>query len=167
MKKSRLALVRSLSVVSAISLLSDASLAATAVTTMPITITITAGCQISAAPLNFGTAAGLFAAVNANTTLTVTCTNTTPYKIGLDAGGNTGATTTIRKMKAAGADLINYRLYQDSGLTTNFGNTVNTDTVAGTGTGSSQSIIVYGQVPTQASPAPGTYTDTVNVTLTY
>jgi spore coat protein U-like protein len=37
----------------------------------------------------------------------------------------------------------------------------------GTGTGASQTITVYGKVPTQTTPVAGTYADSVIVTLTY
>ncbi len=147
--------------------MSGSAFAATATTTMPVSMTITAGCQVSAGTLAFGTATGLFSIVNATTTLSVTCTNTTPYTIGLDAGGGTGASTTTRKMTGPSAATISYQLFQNAGLTTNFGNTISTDTVAGTGSGSAQSISVYGRVPVQTSPAPGSYSDVVNVTVTY
>jgi spore coat protein U-like protein len=42
-----------------------------------------------------------------------------------------------------------------------------TNTEAGTGTGTTQTITVYGQVPAQTSPAPGSYADVVNVTVTF
>ena len=58
-------------------------------------------------------------------------------------------------------------LMRGLGLTTVFGNTVGTNTAAGTGNGTSQTITVYGQVPTQSSPAPGSYADVVNVTITF
>jgi spore coat protein U-like protein len=58
-------------------------------------------------------------------------------------------------------------LYSDSGRTTNWGNTVGTDTVSGTGTGSAQSLTAYGRIPSQPTPAPATYSDTIVVTLTY
>ncbi len=48
-----------------------------------------------------------------------------------------------------------------------WGNTIGTDTVAGTGTGSNQSLTVYGRVPVQSTPVGATYTDTVIVTVTY
>ena len=67
----------------------------------------------------------------------------------------------------SGANTVNYTLYSNSGRTTLWGNTVGTDTVAATGNGASQSYTVYGRVPTQAAPAPGTYTDTITVTVTY
>jgi spore coat protein U-like protein len=52
-------------------------------------------------------------------------------------------------------------------MTTNWGNTVGTDTVAGTGNGSGQVYTVYGQISAQTTPAPGTYNDTITVTITY
>jgi spore coat protein U-like protein len=141
--------------------------AGTATTTMPVSMTITAGCTVTATAVAFTTQSTLAAATTASGTLGVTCTNTTPYTIGLDKGGNVGATTTVRKMTGPLSAIINYGLYQNSALTTNFGNTVGTDTVAGTGIGTSQTITVYGQVPAQSSPAPGSYADVVNVTVTF
>jgi spore coat protein U-like protein len=66
-----------------------------------------------------------------------------------------------------GAATVSYSLYSNAARTTNWGNTVGTDTVAGTGTGSNQSYTVYGSVPAQTTPAPATYTDTITVTVTY
>jgi spore coat protein U-like protein len=48
-----------------------------------------------------------------------------------------------------------------------WGNTVGTDTVAATGSGAAQSYTVYGRITAQTTPAPGTYTDTITVTVTY
>jgi spore coat protein U-like protein len=62
---------------------------------------------------------------------------------------------------------VTYSLYSDSGRATVWGNTVGTNTVAGTGNGASQSYTVYGRAPAQTTPAAGTYTDTVTVTVTY
>ena len=99
-------------------------------------------------------------------TIQVQCTNTTPYNIGLNAGTATGATVTTRKMTNAG-NTISYSLYGNAGMTTNWGNTVGTDTVSATGNGAAQSYTVYGQVPAQTTPAAATYTDTITVTVTY
>ena len=128
---------------------------------------LAATCLInSASALNFGSAGVLTANVDQTSTIAVQCTNTTPYNIGLDAGTGTGATVAVRKLSTGGAT-VNYTLYSDSGRTTIWGNTVSTDTVAATGNGASQSYTVYGRVPAQTTPAPGTYTDTVTVTVTY
>ena len=73
---------------------------------------------------------------------------------------------TTRKM-TSGANTINYSLYQNSSRTTVWGNTVGTNTVSGTGSGLGQALTVYGRVPPQTTPAPGTYTDTIVATVTY
>jgi len=44
---------------------------------------------------------------------------------------------------------------------------VGTDTVAGTGTGALQSLTVYGQLPANQKVLPGSYSDTITVTITY
>jgi spore coat protein U-like protein len=143
------------------------SQATTTTSTFTVQITITASCTInSASTLNFGSQGVLTANVDQTSTIQVQCTNTTPYNIGLNAGTATGATVTTRKM-TSGSNTVSYALYSDSGRTTNWGNTVGTDTVAATGTGASQSFTVYGRVPAQTTPAPATYTDTITVTVTY
>src|SRR5215468_10310269 len=110
----------------------SAPYAATATTTFTVQVTITATCTInSASTLNFGTQGVLGANVDQTSTIQVTCTNTTPYNIGLDAGTGTGATVTTRKLTSGGAT-VNYTLYSDSGRTTVWGNTIGTNTVAGT-----------------------------------
>jgi spore coat protein U-like protein len=141
--------------------------AATSTTTMTVQMTITATCTInSASTLNFGTQGVLSANVDQTSTIQVTCTNTTPYNIGLNAGTGAGATVASRKM-TSGANTLTYTLYSNSTRTTVWGNTIGTDTVAATGSGSTQNYTVYGRVPAQTSPAPGTYTDTITVTVTY
>ena len=145
----------------------DVTRATTTTTTFTAQIVLAATCTInSASTLNFGNQGILTANVDQTSTLQVTCTNTTPYNIGLDAGQGTGATVGTRKMTSSGAT-VNYTLYSDTGRTTVWGNTVGTDTVAGTGNGTGQNYTVYGRVPSQTTPAPGTYTDTITVTVTY
>jgi spore coat protein U-like protein len=132
-----------------------------------VRVTLTASCVInSASNLNFGSQGVLIADIDQTSTIQVQCTNTTPYSIGLDAGQGSGATVGARKM-TNGSATVTYSLYSDTGRTTVWGNTVNNDTVASTGTGSSQSFTVYGRVPAQSTPAPGNYTDTVRVTVSY
>ncbi len=70
-------------------------------------------------------------------------------------------------MTGAGGATIGYTLYRDAARTQLWGTTTGADTFAGTGAGVAQSVTVYGRVPAQATPAPGVYADTVNVTVTY
>lgn len=139
--------------------------AATATAQFNVTATVNATCLISANNLPFGTYTGVID--DANTTLSVTCTNTTPYNVGLNAGTGTGATTTSRSMTGPGGALLGYKLFQDAGYTTNWGNAVGTDTVAGTGNGAAQTLTVYGQVPAAEYVTPGGYSDTITATITY
>jgi spore coat protein U-like protein len=62
---------------------------------------------------------------------------------------------------------LNYSLFSDSARAVNWGNTVGTDTVAGIGTGSAQTITVYGTIPSNQGNRAGTYADTITVTVTY
>jgi spore coat protein U-like protein len=116
--------------------------------------------------LTFAPSGVIATAMNQTSTVQVQCTNTTPFNIGLNAGTATGATVTTRKM-TSGSNTINYSLFRDAGMTSNWGQTVGTDTVSSTGTGAVQSFTVYGQVPAQSTPAPGAYSDTITVTVTY
>jgi spore coat protein U-like protein len=145
----------------------SAALAGTATGTVGVSLTLQASCTLSSTGnIAFGTQSVLTSNVDATGSVGVQCSNTTPYTVALDAGGTSGATTTVRKL-TDGSATVNYALYRDSARTQTWGNTTGTDTVAGTGNGSSQSLTIYARVPSQTTPAPSTYTDTVNVTVTY
>jgi spore coat protein U-like protein len=145
----------------------DQAWAATATSTMAVRLTVTSSCVInSAATLNFGSHGVLVSNVDSTSALRVQCTSGTPYNIGLNAGLGSGATVAVRKM-TNGASTINYSLYTTAARTTVWGNTVGTNTVAGTGNGAAQSHTVYGRVPAQTTPAAAVYTDTITVTVTY
>ncbi len=151
--------------ISALGLAPTATLAATVTTTFAVTATVQATCLVSATSMAFGTYTGLVA--TSTSTVSVTCTNTTPYNVGLSAGLATGATVTTRQMTGPASALLGYSLFSDSARTVNWGQTVGTDTVAGTGNGSAQALTVYGQVATAQYLAPGAYTDTLTATVTY
>ncbi len=145
---------------------SDEAKSATAVGNFQVQINIQANCLVvSASDLNFGNAGVLSASIDSTSTISVQCTTSTPYTIGLNQGVNGGSVTT-RQMAGSGG-LINYSLFRDSGRTQNWGSTVGTDTVAGVGDGAAQNYTVYGRVPAQTTPAPALYTDTITVTVTY
>lgn len=135
-------------------------------TTFDVTATVSSVCTIAANALSFGTYTG--AASSVNTTVTVTCNQSTNFNVGLSAGAATGATVTSRKMTGPGGATLNYALYQNSALTTNWGNTVGTDTVSGSTTGTTADALqVYGTIPAGQSVTPGAYSDTITATVTY
>jgi spore coat protein U-like protein len=150
---------------SAISVATLPAMAATATTTFAVSATAQATCLISANSLGFGTYSGSL--VSTTTSVSVTCSNGTSYNVGLNAGTASGATVTTRAMSGPGGATLNYALYQDSSHSTNWGNTVGTDTESGTGNGSAQSLTVYGQLTANQYPSPGSYSDTITATITY
>ena len=145
----------------------EASATTTVTTSIAVSASVLSSCGVTALPLAFGTYTPTQATnTTAQTTVVVTCTNGTPYNVGLNAGTGTGATVATRKL-TSGSNLLSYTLYSDSGYSTVWGNTIGTNTVTGTGSGLSQTINVYGSITAlQAVPA-GNYTDTVTVSLTY
>jgi spore coat protein U-like protein len=138
---------------------------ATDTTNFSVSVTVLKDCGVTATNLAFGNYTG--ALVDSTSTISVTCTNTTTYNVGLSAGLATGATVTNRSMTGPGSALLHYSLFSNSGYTTNWGNTVGTNTVAGTGNGVVQPLTVYGQIPAAQYVKPGSYTDTITVSVTY
>ncbi len=98
------------------------------------------------------------ATTSTNFTVSVTCTSGTGYSMALD-GGSTSNAMTARNMKDTAGDLLSYGLYTTSGDTTIWGD--------GTGSGAAQPYTVYGQIPANQYVPPSSYSDTINVTVTY
>jgi spore coat protein U-like protein len=153
------------SLIAILAFYTPATYASTATTTFAVTTTIQATCIVSATPMAFGTYSGV--QLQTTSTISVTCTNTTPYNVGLNAGVATGATVTTRQMTGPSSALLSYALYSDTARSVNWGQTVGTDTVSGTGNGSAQTLTVYGNLAASQYQAPGSYSDTITVTVTY
>jgi spore coat protein U-like protein len=140
-------------------------LAATSIASFAVTATVQAGCQVSAPATAFGiyTTAG----ANATSAVSVACTHPTAYSVDLSAGLAPGDTATAQKMRGPVSALLDYRLLSDYARTVNWGRTAGTDTVTGTGNGSSPAHAVFGQTVGAQYVAPGAYADTITVTVTY
>ena len=134
-----------------------------------VTASIGGSCTISATPINFGSTTNLAAAINATGALTATCTSGLPYTLALNAGSTTGNTIAARRMSLGGTGpgVVAYQLYRDPGPTNLWGDGSTGGVHSGSGSGSAQTLTVYGQVPVQAMPAGGTYQDTVTATISY
>ncbi len=135
----------------------------------PFVVSATAAptCTIaSIADLDFGTQSGLIDnPLNYTTVLSMNCRYRTAWQVSLDNGQN--ASGNVRRMRSASGQYLTYELYRDAARTQRWGSTLNTDTQTGTGTGSAQALTLYGQVPARQTPAPGSYSDVVKVTVTY
>lgn len=144
--------------------------AATDTSTLGVSATVTANCQVSTTALAFGDVDVTSGSnVDGTGSFSVTCTNGAGWTATADAGLGTGATLATRKM-SDGTNFLNYVLYTDTDRTTVWGDGVGgtTSTIASTGTGSAQDNTIYGRVPAgQTSLPAGAYSDTVTVTVTY
>jgi spore coat protein U-like protein len=149
----------------ALTLSSLSAVAATTTATFGVTATVQASCSVSASTLSFGSYNGSMA--TATSAVSVTCTNSTPYNVGLSAGVASGATVAARKMTGPASALLSYSLFSDPSRSINWGQTVGSDTVTGRGNGAVQALTVYGQASGGQYLAPGSYADTVVATITY
>ncbi len=130
--------------------------------------TVPANCRAyTSTKLDFGNIAGLITGhVDQTSTIGMICTGRTAWNVGLNNGLH--ASGNIRRMQSGVlANYVNYELYRDSARTNRWGNALNTDTVQGTGTGTAQTLTVYGRVPAIQTPAAGAYGDTITVTITF
>lgn len=121
-------------------------------------------CEISAEPVDFGSHGVIDEPLDAAGEVAVRCTPGASYTVSL-SNGQTGSGPTARRM-TLGPAFVTYGLYRDPGRSLPWGATAGF-TEGGTGTGSPQPLVVYGRVPPQTTPAPGTYTDVVVATVTY
>jgi spore coat protein U-like protein len=148
------------------------ALAATVADNMTVSSSVTATCVISAAPLSFGPYDTVTTGnVDAQAVLTFTCTSgTTGIQItlgqGLAPAEDSSDATPLRQMQS-GDDRLAYFLYQESGRTTVWGNTLATAPAAVVGTGEAQTATVFGRIPADQNVPAGTYTDTVAATVNF
>jgi spore coat protein U-like protein len=146
--------------------------AASTATTFQVTATVNSSCTATAAPLAFAAYTPGAGALAANTTIGVKCTNKTPFTVLLNVGTTTGSSFAQRLM-ASGANTLQYNLYTTAAFASIFGDgTATTSTVAGTGAGlaTAQNVVVFGQLLDSATnqlAVPGSYADTITVTVNY
>lgn len=136
-------------------------------TPFTVSASISPECNLSTADiLDFGQFPGLPGPeVTASAAINMTCRLGTPWRMSLGNGLHAQGAT--RRMSNGSGAFARYELYRDAAMTLPFGQTVNVDQQAGTGTGSNQSVTVYGRVPAAQSLTPGNYSDQVVVTVTY
>ena len=96
----------------------------------------------------------------------IVCNSGLNWTATIDGGGSAGGEL---RRATSGADYIAYRLYSDAGMTTELG-AATSNTVTGTATGATDSINVYAKVAmadNMPTPPAGTYSDTLNVTISW
>jgi spore coat protein U-like protein len=137
---------------------------------LTVTASVAAVCLIGNATLAFGAynpTSGT--TVAATTNVTLTCTLSTPFGIGMSAGNGTGATVTARAMQltTSASTSLGYGLYQDSAHTINWTNATNSYTATSSGTSLTNTVPIYGLIPASEAAPVGSYTDTVVMTVNF
>ncbi|WP_046791848.1 spore coat protein U domain-containing protein [Tatumella morbirosei] len=131
---------------------------------------------VSTSTVAFGTITDIGTALtnhNATGAVVTKCNYGTAYTIYL-GDGNNRISGSYRRM-AYGSYLMPYQLYKDSTYSSVWDATGGTTATGGSGgvtssgTGANQTFVVYGQIPKGVTlpTVPGSYTDTVVVTVTY
>jgi spore coat protein U-like protein len=146
-----------------------ATLLSTAIANVSIPVSVTAhvskSCSISATNLNFADYNQV--QLDGQSQIHLTCTDGTPWNVGLDGGSFPGALTSRRSMSGPGPSQLDYQLYSDPARTVVWGNNVGSDTVPGTANGFPQTLNVYGRIPAGQRVRNGGYVDTITATVTF
>lgn len=139
--------------------------------TLTATATVNPACgAYVTAPMDFGVNTGTVVTnIDRTAVFSLTCVNRSPFQIGLDNGTHADGAGNRRMRVGSSGALLPYELYRDPARTQRWGNVLNTSTASGTGTGAAQNLTIYGRVPPAPGTAtpPGSYSDTITVTITY
>ena len=122
-------------------------------------------CTLNVTGVNFGSY-DVFSngALNSTGNIDVTCPSGVRYSIALSEGG--GSHT--QRVMSSGAHRLNYNLYTEANRGVVWGDaTSGTARVTGTGVGVSVNHAVYGRIPALQNVHSGSYSDVVNVLLTF
>jgi len=140
---------------------------------LTVTASVSAACQITTVPLDFGgydslavnAAGGADLMAGTPGEVRITCANGLPVNLTLDNGLNFGAT---RQMAGpAAGDLLAYELHTGAAANCAAGTPWPGAGVAAVGTGALDIHSVYGCVPRGQAPNAGAYSDTVVATVSF
>lgn len=159
-RKPRIALAAALA-----SLAGLPALAETETDVLTVQVTVQEACSIAGTTIDFGTyTGGQQAALDAQGAVTYSSCAAGTLTIALDGGsaGNVAA----RTMGNGNGGNINYQLYRNSARSQIWGSAGDAQQIVLLESGSG-SVPVYGRIAAGQTVAAGTYTDTVNVTMTF
>jgi len=123
-----------------------------------------AACTVSTTPVVFGTYLGT-SNISGTGTVTTHCDPlplVTNVMVRMDAGQNSGGSFVTRQLKSVSGQILRYNLYTDVAHTQIWG-----DGTAGTLSQQGFNLTIYGLLPGGQAAIPGTYNDTILVTITW
>ena len=129
---------------------------------------VMASCVVRVGDLDFGDyVASADLADDVESDIRVTCSAGQSFNIALDAGQAIGATVASRSLTSRSSTLP-YVLYTSPRRRTVWGDgSLSTSTMSETGSGLQQTYTVFGRIQPGQYVAPGRYSDTFDITLSY
>ena len=140
---------------------------------MTVSLRVYDECTISTTNLTFPAVGIIASAVDGAASVTVRCTNDSPFEVGLSAGLNSGVSPSVAnrhmlRSSGVGIESVKYDLYTDSQRTAEWGNTVGDDTyVVESAQHNDMVIPVYGQIEAGQNVPAASYEDTITATVWY
>lgn len=167
--------IRQSLLVSAVSLAAaSVAFAGSATSNITVSASVSANCTISTTAVSFGAydpiVANASTPLDANGSVTITCTKGAATTIGLDAGSNSAqASGTTRAMSDGDSGYLSYEVYKDapgSTVWTNSGGGLYSPPAAPSK--APRTYTVYGRIPAgQDVPVAAAYSDTVVATVNF
>lgn len=148
-------------------------LSAATTSTFQVSATITAGCLVVGGVtqygvLDYGVSSALSTAALSTslggTTVTFQCTPGVALSMSLDGGQNSAAGTRNLK-RSGGAQLLAYQLFRDAALTQGLG--IGANVTVSYSDPTAIKLPIYGRAQLTGTVPAGTYTDSVQVTVTW
>ena len=139
--------------------------AGTSTAALTVGATVISNCQVSTSGLTFANyTSGQSENSDTTTTLAYSGCSNQSLKFELNEGNN--AQGSSRGLRSSGGSILNYQLYRNSSYNSliGTGSSAVSFTAPSSGTGT---VTVYGRIPASQSVTPGSYSDTVGVTLTF
>ncbi|TWI67299.1 spore coat protein U-like protein [Pseudoduganella lurida] len=127
---------------------------------------VTNNCYISASPLAFAADTRVLTSAKRTVgSLSVQCTANNPYQIALNGGIVSGNPAARQMRNATTGEKVTYEISSTLDGPLWGDGTGGTSMTTGTGSGGMQTLRMYGRVPVQRTPSPGSYKDTVTATI--
>ncbi|MRX08164.1 fimbrial major subunit CsuA/B family protein [Pseudoduganella sp. FT25W] len=146
--------------------LGDCTLGTSVAMPFQVRATVINDCNINVGNLAFPNSSLLTSAVRTTANLAVQCSNNTAYRIAF-SGGSNGTVSARKMLNAASMEVINYQLSSSLDGPSLGDGTASTVIVSGTGDGTTRSQTLFGLVPSQTTPSPGDYKDTITATVQF
>jgi spore coat protein U-like protein len=122
-------------------------------------------CSMNVTGVNFGSY-DVFskAALHSTGNINMNCPNGVGYTIGLSAGSGTYQ----QRGMSSGTHTLNYNLYTAANRAVVWGDAISGGaTESGSGTGMNVNHVVYGRIPPRQNVRAGSYSDTINLIITF